>query len=252
MRRTLTALGLAATLIGCGTTTQNAVGPHAVAIGVEGSVVTPVLADGPSNPNGPLDRRGGRERTRCCAGSTQESFVAVWVDVPKRPSKKVAQAPASVALVIDTSGSMSGREDQARAGVGGGEAGREALRDGDMVSVHSVLATPSEERVAPVKLDALLARSLIASAILEISRLTAARTCSRACAWRGIVGDGRAVEPRDGASCSSRTGNATVGTTSREMHGAASARRREIARRADHLGRRRPRLRREGAEPRSR
>ncbi|MBK6516073.1 MAG: VWA domain-containing protein [Polyangiaceae bacterium] len=209
MRRTLTALGLAATLIGCGTTTQNAVGPHAVAIGVEGSVVTPVLADGPSNPNGPWV--GAAAASDAFLPGTQDTFVAVWVDVPLA-SDKIAQAPAAVALVIDTSGSMSG--DKIKHARESALKLVESLRDGDIVSVHS-FSDAVQERVAPVKLDA-LSRQRIASAILELKADGGTNL------FEGVRMAGMSAMGAPSSHAIRRVvlisdGNATVGTTSTDM-----------------------------------
>lgn len=96
------------------------------------------------------------------AGSN-ESFVAVWVDVPKTEQK--VHAPASVAIVIDTSGSMAGAKiKNARSAAAKFV---EGLSDGDMVSLHT-FSDAAEVRVAPVKLDA-RSRALLTSSISEIS-----------------------------------------------------------------------------------
>ncbi|MFO0613894.1 MAG: VWA domain-containing protein [Polyangiaceae bacterium] len=92
-----------------------------------------------------------------------ESFVAVWVDVPKAEQK--VHAPASVAIVIDTSGSMAG----AKIGNARKAAAKfvDGLADGDFVSLHT-FSDAAEVRVAPVKLDA-RSRAELASAIDGIS-----------------------------------------------------------------------------------
>jgi Mg-chelatase subunit ChlD len=97
------------------------------------------------------------------AGSS-DSFMAVWVDVPKTTVEK--HAPAAVALVIDTSGSMAQGNKIAHA--------REAatrmvssLRDGDIVSLHA-FSDDVRELVAPTRLDA-QSRQRIAGTISELS-----------------------------------------------------------------------------------
>lgn len=92
-----------------------------------------------------------------------ETYVAVWVDVPKVDA--IVHAPASVAIVIDTSGSMAGEKmKNARKA-----AARfvEGLSDGDMVSLHT-FSDEARTRVAPVLLDA-RSRALFASEIDAIA-----------------------------------------------------------------------------------
>lgn len=82
------------------------------------------------------------------AGTTDTS-LGVWVDVPTAQDR--AHAPASVALVIDTSGSMAGAKiENARATA---RELVEKLADGDIVSIHT-FADGAEERVAPTILSA--------------------------------------------------------------------------------------------------
>jgi Ca-activated chloride channel family protein len=80
---------------------------------------------------------------------SNDTVLGVWVDVPAALRK--ARAPADVALVIDTSGSMAGAKiENARL------AARELvdkLSDGDIVSI-TTFANEAEERVPPTVLDA--------------------------------------------------------------------------------------------------
>lgn len=88
-----------------------------------------------------------------------ESLVAVWVDVPK--AERTVHVPSSVAIVIDTSGSMQG--DKIRNARTAAARFVEGLADGDRVSLLTFSDT-AEERVAPVVLDA-RSRATLASAI---------------------------------------------------------------------------------------
>lgn len=78
-----------------------------------------------------------------------DTVLGVWVDIPAAVQK--ARAPADVALVIDTSGSMAGAKmENARL------AARELvdrLSDGDVVSIIT-FANEAQERVAPTVLSA--------------------------------------------------------------------------------------------------
>jgi Ca-activated chloride channel family protein len=80
---------------------------------------------------------------------TNETFLGVWVDVPTNIKK--IQAPAAVALVIDTSGSMAGpKMDNARVAA---KALVDKLPDGDILSLHT-FDDNAQERVSPVVLSA--------------------------------------------------------------------------------------------------
>lgn len=211
MRRLLIALGLSATIIGCGTTTPSAAGPGTVAIGVDGAVVVPVASDGPQNPNAPWV--GAAAASDAFVAGTQDTFVAVWVDVPTA-SQKIAQAPAAVALVIDTSGSMSG--DKIKHARDAALKLVDSLRDGDIVSVHS-FSDGVQERVAPVKLDA-RSRQQIASAVLELKAEGGTNL------FEGVRVAGMSAMAAPSSHAIRRVvlisdGNATVGTTSTDMIG---------------------------------
>jgi len=140
----------------------------------------------------------------------QESFVAVWVDVPKQQAE--AHAPAAVALSIDVSGSMAGdkivraREAAARFVT--------QLRDGDIVSVHS-FADSTREHVPPTRLDA-TSRARIASVIAELSPQGGTNL------FEGVRAAGLSAMSAPPSHPVRRVvlisdGLATVGTTSREQ-----------------------------------
>lgn len=77
-----------------------------------------------------------------------DTVLGVWVDVPAAVNKK--HAPASVALVIDVSGSMAGAKiENARLAA---RSLVEKLADGDIVSVHT-FSDEAIERVPPTVLD---------------------------------------------------------------------------------------------------
>jgi Ca-activated chloride channel homolog len=101
--------------------------------------------DQPGRRDGPWIGAAG-ESDYVLAG-TSDTMLGVWVDVPVNLQR--AHAPADVALVIDTSGSMAGPKiDNARA------AARdlvEKLSDGDIVSLQ-IFSDSVEERVAPTVL----------------------------------------------------------------------------------------------------
>ncbi len=77
-----------------------------------------------------------------------ETVLGVWIDVPAASQKK--HAPASVALVIDVSGSMAGAKmENARSAA---RSFVEKLADGDLVSVHT-FSDEASELVPPTLLD---------------------------------------------------------------------------------------------------
>src|SRR5512139_3814412 len=128
MRRLIVALGLSA-LLGCGAsaTPYESKNPNTVATspGQQGQTVA---TDAP-NPNGSWV--GTAAGSDAFVPGMQDTFVAVWVDVPK--DDKIGKAAAAVSLVIDTSGSMSGDKIvHARAAA---QKLVSELRDGDIVSV---------------------------------------------------------------------------------------------------------------------
>ncbi|MDI1483930.1 VWA domain-containing protein [Polyangium sp. y55x31] len=80
--------------------------------------------------------------------SQRETLLGVWVDVPT--AAKIARAKSALALVIDTSGSMSGPKIQhARAAA---HRMVDSLPDGDIVSIQAFSDT-AEDRIAPFPLD---------------------------------------------------------------------------------------------------
>jgi Ca-activated chloride channel family protein len=156
MHKTLIGVLMACVLGGCGATaTPAAVAPPAPSAVAEGqpsratpaSEVAPAVAatDGPSKAQGLwIGAAGGSDFV--LAGSS-ETVLGVWVDVPAAARK--GHSPTSVALVIDTSGSMSGpKMDNARAAA---RSFVEKLSDGDIVSIHT-FSDEALERVPPTEL----------------------------------------------------------------------------------------------------
>lgn len=215
MRRLLIALGLSATLIGCGssaTTTSNVPTNTVAADGTVSTdgIVVAAQTDAP-NPNGPWI--GAAAASDAFVPGTQDTFVAVWVDVPQA-SEKVSQAPVAVALVIDTSGSMAG--DKIRHARESAQKLVDNLRDGDIVSLHS-FSDSVRERVAPVKLDS-RSRQLISGMISELSAEGGTNL------FDGVRTAGMAAMSAPTTHPIRRVvlisdGNATVGTTSLDMIG---------------------------------
>lgn len=113
-------------------------------------VVAPTIAvatDEPSrSPAGPWVGAAGASDFVMVGVS--DTVLGVWIDVPSASQKK--HAPASVALVIDVSGSMAGAKiDNARSAA---RSLVEKLADGDIVSIHS-FSDEARERVPPTPLD---------------------------------------------------------------------------------------------------
>ncbi len=208
MRRLLIALGLTASLLGCtptSTTSNTAVTPNAVV--AKDPVDGVALPDGPSG-NGPWV--GAAAGNDAFVAGMQETFVAVWVDVPN--SSKQAHAPAAVALVIDTSGSMGG--DKIKHARESAMKLVDNLRDGDVVSVHT-FSDAAVERVSPVRLDA-RSRQQVASVIAEL------RAEGGTNLFEGVRAAGMAAMAAPNTHSIRRVvlisdGNATVGTTSTDM-----------------------------------
>ncbi len=160
MRRLLLALGLSA-LLGCGAgaSTSTAYPSNQVAGAPAGAEGGAVAVDAP-NPNGAWV--GTAAGSDAFVSGMQDTFVAVWVDIPK--DDKVGKAPAAVSLVIDTSGSMAG--DKIRHARDAAQKLVSELRDGDIVSV-TTFSDRADERVAPARLDA-HSRARIASVLAEL------------------------------------------------------------------------------------
>ncbi len=157
MRRLILALGLAA-LVGCGSSATPYEPKNANT--VASSPGQPSVATDAPNPNGSWV--GTAAGSDAFVPGMQDTFVAVWVDVPK--DDKVGKAAAAVSLVIDTSGSMAGEKIvHARAAA---QKLVSELRDGDIVSV-TTFSDRAEERVAPTRLDA-HSRARIASILAEL------------------------------------------------------------------------------------
>jgi Ca-activated chloride channel homolog len=91
-----------------------------------------------------------------------ETFLGVWVDVPSVTRK--VRAPMSLALVMDTSGSMAGPKiEHARSAA---RSLVQSLPDGDILSLHT-FSDEANERVPPTTLDA-TTRMRILSTISEL------------------------------------------------------------------------------------
>jgi Ca-activated chloride channel family protein len=76
---------------------------------------------------------GSAMHTRLVVGADGETYVGLWVDTPRAPG--VQRAPLDVALVVDTSGSMSGDKiENARVAAASFIDG---LADGDIVSLYA-------------------------------------------------------------------------------------------------------------------
>lgn len=160
MRRLILALGMIA-LAGCGAsaTPYGSSQPATNTIAAAPDPLVPVRQDAP-NPNGSWV--GTAAGSDAFVPGMQDTFVAVWVDIPK--DDKVGKAPAAVSLVIDTSGSMAG--EKMRHAKEAAQKLVTELRDGDLVSL-TTFNDRAEERVAPVRLDA-RSRAQIASVIAEL------------------------------------------------------------------------------------
>ncbi len=168
MRRLLIALGLLTLANGCASTATVPTGgtPPGQLVAADPNAPTPnpngsaIAADAP-NPNGSWI--GVAAGSDAFVPGAQDTFVAVWVDIPKDSLE--SHAPADVALVIDTSGSMSG--DKIRHARAAAQQLVDNLRDGDIVSVHS-FSDAAQERVSPTRLDP-QSRRRIASVLTELN-----------------------------------------------------------------------------------
>ncbi len=160
MRRLILALGISA-LVGCGASASSygPSRPTTNTVAAQTDPLTPASNDAP-NPNGSWV--GTAAGSDAFVPGMQDTFVAVWVDVPK--DDKVGKAPAAVSLVIDTSGSMAG--EKIRHAKEAAQKLVTELRDGDIVSL-TTFNDRAEDRVAPVRLDA-RSRAQIASVIAEL------------------------------------------------------------------------------------
>lgn len=201
MRRLLIALGLSASLIGCATSgTQDP---------VVASATDAALADGPVAGSAWI---GAAAESDAFVAGTQDTFVAVWVDVPT--TAVASRASAAVGLVIDTSGSMEGDKIQdARLAA---KKLVESLADGDIVSLHT-FSDVAVQRVAPTRLDA-RTRQQINSIISEVKAEGATNI------FDGVREAGLAVMAAPDTHPVRRVvlisdGNATAGNTSVEMIG---------------------------------
>jgi Ca-activated chloride channel family protein len=152
MRRTLIAVVIASVLAGCAAAPIPVASPATpaasdpVAPEVSRSDAAIRATDGPSRSAGPWIGASGA--SDYILAGTSDTVLGVWVDVPAASHK--ARAPADVALVIDTSGSMAGPKMEAAR-----VAARdlvEKLADGDIVSIVT-FADVAREHVSPTVLD---------------------------------------------------------------------------------------------------
>ena len=159
MYRALFGILMASTLAACAPTPLIVAAPNAPNAAVLGDASTPLSAtpslrsddlaiqatDAPVKQGGPWIGAAG-DSDFMLSGSN-DTVLGVWVDVPSASHR--ARAPADVALVIDTSGSMAGPKiENARL------AARELvekLADGDIVSIFT-FADAAQERVPAVVL----------------------------------------------------------------------------------------------------
>jgi Ca-activated chloride channel family protein len=155
-------------LVGCGKSAvqapQEAKSPKVEAKSPALAAVTPVQSPGheePANPNAPWI--GASAESERILASTTETFVGVWVDVPKAAAAK--RAPVDLALVIDTSGSMAG--DKIQAARDAATRLVQTLKDGDIVSVDT-FNDRAHSLVAPTRIDA-TSRSRVIGTIAELS-----------------------------------------------------------------------------------
>lgn len=157
MKKSLLGVLMACVLSGC------AAAPVAPPIAPEPANAKPIAGDDSSKPTAsPAILAAADEPSRSPAGpwvgaagasdfvmaGVSETVLGVWIDVPSATQKK--HAPASVALVIDVSGSMAGPKiENARSAA---RALVEKLADGDIVSIHT-FSDEARERVPPTLLD---------------------------------------------------------------------------------------------------
>ena len=214
MRRMLAIFGLALGALGCAsnptygsrTASATVAAPRSEQAGSAGSLGAP---DAPAG-NGPWI--GTAVASDALTSGPQDTFVAVWVDVPKASGAK--HAPASVALVMDTSGSMAGEKI-----VNARKAAQrfvDGLADGDIVSIHT-FSDSAVERVAPTTLDR-ASRSRIASVLSELSA-DGGTNLFEGVRMAGLAAMGAPADHPVRRVVLISDGLATVGTTSREMLG---------------------------------
>lgn len=172
-------------------------------------------SDTPARPNGAWIGAAG-ESEYLLAGRT-ETVLGVWVDVPRTAQR--ARAPADVALVIDTSGSMAGAKmDNARIAARGLT---DKLSDGDIVSLVT-FANSAEERVPPTLLSA-SSRATIHGNISLLQPLGGTNMFDGLRFAEGRVMNGPASHPVRRIVMIS-DGQANVGPSSPEVLGALAAR----------------------------
>lgn len=209
--RKLTALfALAFSSLACASSTQTtpiAKDPAALTVAGATPGTTQSLPDGPSQ-NGPWV--GAAAASDALLAGSQDTFVAVWVDVPKTQSE--TRPPAAVALTIDTSGSMAG--DKITNARKAAAKFVDQLKDGDMVSL-TTFSDAAAERVPLTRLDP-SSRQRIASVIAEL------RADGGTNLFEGVRVAGLSVMAAPTTHPVRRVvlvsdGLATVGTTSKEM-----------------------------------
>lgn len=78
---------------------------------------------------------GATDKPQVLVGSDGQVYIGLWIDVPNARTVPTQRPPVDIALVIDTSGSMSGEKiEHARMAA---TSLLESLRDGDIVSVYT-------------------------------------------------------------------------------------------------------------------
>lgn len=180
--------------------------PAALTVASPGPGDTP-RPDGPTG-NGPWV--GAAAASDALLAGSQDTFVAVWVDVPRTQAD--TRPPAAVALTIDTSGSMAG--DKISNARKAAAKFVEQLKDGDMVSL-TTFSDAASERVPLTRLDA-SSRQRIASVIAEL------RADGGTNLFEGVRLAGLSVMSSPTTHPVRRVvlvsdGLATVGTTSKDM-----------------------------------
>jgi Ca-activated chloride channel homolog len=156
MKTTLLGMAMACAIGGCATGTTTAVPRAAGPATPAPSPLAPAVVAGAPLPDAPKPRTpsgpwiGAAGASDFVLAGTNDTSLGVWVDVPLGLAQR-SHAPAAIALVIDTSGSMAGAKiENARA------AARDLidkLADGDIVALDT-FSDEAVERVPPTVLSA--------------------------------------------------------------------------------------------------